>query len=106
MGQLRISVEPASEADFAAAEELLERLDLPEEALGNLCKLARLDEEPFRDGEGWRARIELDQTPLLVRADKDRWTIYAAPGAEDAMLAARRLHGLIGGTADGWDLDR
>jgi hypothetical protein len=103
VGQLRISVQPAVEADFAAAEELLERLDLPDEALENLCRLARLDEEPFREPDGWSARVELDRTPLLVRARQDRWTIC---GAEDAMEAARRLHGLIGVSAEGWDLDR
>jgi hypothetical protein len=110
VGQLRISVQPAAEADFASAEELLERLDLPDEALVNLCRLARLDEEPFRHGDGWSARVEIDQTPLLLRAEGSRWTIFAAPGAEDAMLAARRLHGLIGAPPedrnDGWDLDR
>jgi hypothetical protein len=109
VGQLRISVQPATDADFAGAEELLERLDLPDEALANLCRLARLDEAPFRESDGWSARIELDRTPLCVRAREGRWTIYAAPGAEDAMEAARRLHGLIGGSPeqdDGWDLDR
>jgi hypothetical protein len=103
VGQLRISVQPAVEADFEAAEELLERLDLPDEALENLCRLARLDEETFRVPDGWSARVELDRTPLLVRARQDRWTIY---GAEDGMEAARRLHGLIGVSAEGWDLDR
>jgi hypothetical protein len=106
VGQLRISVHPASDDDFAGAEELLERLDLPDEALENLCRLARLDEEPFLDGGGWSARVELDSTKLLVRARVGRWTIYAAPDTDDAMHAARRLHGLIGATADGWDLDR
>jgi hypothetical protein len=106
VGQIRISVQPAVEADFAAAEELLERLDLPDEALANLCRIARLDEEPFQEPDGWSARIELDRTPLLVRAREGRWTIYAAAGADDAMLAARRLHGLIGDTGEGWDLDR
>jgi hypothetical protein len=106
VGQIRISVQPAGDADFTGAEELLERLDLPEEALENLCRVARLDDEPLRDGDGWSARIELDRTPLLVRAREDRWTIYAPAGASDAMEAARRLHGLIGATADGWDLDR
>jgi hypothetical protein len=106
VGQIRISVHPADEADFDGAEELLERLDLPEEALANLCRIARLDEEPLRHGEGWRARVELDRTPLLVRVQDGRWAIYAAAGAADAMEAARRLHGLIGATADDWDLDR
>ena len=106
VGQLRISVYPAGDADFVGAEELLERLDLPDEALENLSQLTRLDEEPFLDEGGWSARIELDGSTLLVRAREGRWTIYAAPGADDAMHAARRLHGLIGATADGWDLDR
>jgi hypothetical protein len=106
VGQLRISVHPASDADFAGAEELLERLDLPEEALENLCQLTRLDEQPFLEEGGWSARIELDAANLLVRAREGRWTIYAAAGESDAMQAARRLHGLIGATAEGWDLDR
>jgi len=99
-------VHPASDADFADAEELLERLDLPDEALTNLCRLARLDETPFLDEGGWSARVELDGTPLRIRARDGRWSILAAPGAEDAMLEARRLHGLIGATSEGWDLDR
>jgi hypothetical protein len=106
VGQLRISVQPAAKGDFDGAEDLLERLDLPEEALENLCRLARLDEEPFRDQEGWSARVELDATPLLLAARNGRWAIYAQPGVDGAMLAARRLHGLIGATAEGWDLDR
>jgi hypothetical protein len=108
VGQLRITVTPARDSDFTGAEELLERLDLPDEALANLCRLARLDEESFLEGAdgGWSARVELDGATLLLRARDGRWTIYAAPDSEDAMLPARRLHGLIGGTADGWDLDR
>src|SRR5688572_4484574 len=103
VGQLRISVRPATDADFRGATELLERLDLPEEALETLCRLARLDEQPFVDAGGWSAHVELDATALLVRAREGRWTIY---GDDDAMPAARRLHGLIGTTGDGWDLDR
>ncbi len=103
-------MEPAEAAQFEMAEELLERLDLPDEALENLCRLARLDEELFRepndDPGGWSARVELDGSVLLLRARGGRWTIYAAPGETDGMAAARRLHGLIGATADGWDLDR
>src|SRR5262249_55546097 len=106
VGQIRISVKPASDADLEPAEELLERLDLADEALTNLCRLARLDEEAFLEPEGWSAQVELDGTLLFLRARQGRWTIYAPPGAEDAMLTARRLHGLIGGTPEGWDLDR
>ena len=90
MGQLRISVRPATDAEFTGAAELLERLDLP-------------DEKPFLDEGGWSAHVELDASPLLLRAREGRWTIY---GDDDAMPAARRLHGLLGGSAGGWDLDR
>jgi hypothetical protein len=103
MGQLRISVRPASDAEFNGAGELLERLDLPEEALETLCRLARFDEAPFLDEGGWSAHVELDGTPLLVRARQGRWTIY---GDDDAMPAARRLHGLIGTSGEDSDLDR
>lgn len=100
MGQLRITVSPAGDGDLIGAEELLERLELPDEALENLCRLARLDEEPFRDPGGWSARIELDASHLVLRARDGRWTIYAAAGEHDGMAAARRLHGLIGTGGD------
>jgi hypothetical protein len=103
VGQLRIDVRPATDADFAGAGELLERLDLPEEALETLCRLSRLEEAPFLDEGGWSARVELDGSPLLLRAREGRWTIY---GDDEAMPAARRLHGLLGGSTEGWDLDR
>jgi hypothetical protein len=112
VGQLRISVRPAQPAELMGAEELLERLDLPDAALENLCRLARLDEAPFRDADapegeaGWTARVELDGSALLLQARGTRWTIYAAPGESDGMAAARRLHGLIGEQSEGWDLDR
>jgi hypothetical protein len=108
VGQLRIVVRPAQPAEVDGAEELLERLDLPDAALENLCRLARLDEEPFQnpDGDGWTARVELDGSALLVQARGARWTIYAAAGETDGMAAARRLHGLIGAQSEGWDLDR
>jgi hypothetical protein len=106
VGQLRITVEPAQESDFVGAEELLERLAQPAEALENLCRIARVDESQLIEGEGWCARIHLDNTWLLVRTHGATWTIYAAASEPDAMLAARRLHGLIGERPEGWDLDR
>ncbi|HUS66219.1 MAG TPA: hypothetical protein VMZ28_16815 [Kofleriaceae bacterium] len=101
---------PAGDADFDGAEELLDRLDLPDAALANLARLVAAGEAPFSDGggDGWAARVEVDGTALLVRGDTARWAIYLPAGADDAdaMHAARKLHGLLGEQGDGWDLDR
>ena len=95
-------------AAFDGAEPLIEGLDLAEEALGNLAGLVAGDEAAFRDGEGWAARVTVDDTEVLVRGEGTRWGIYAPVGADagDTMMAARRLHGLLGERDAGWDLDR
>jgi hypothetical protein len=98
-----LSVEDAA---FVDAEELLERLDLAEEALANLLRLGGCKEAELRRPEGWAAQVSVDGTALLLRADGERWSIYARADEEDAMLAARKLHGLIGEKSEGWDLDR
>jgi hypothetical protein len=105
----RLIAGPVEDGAFDGAEELLERLALADEALENLAHASgRAEEELASAGGGWAARVELDGTELLLRSDGGRWTIYLRRGADDdgAMLAARKLHGLVGAQADGWDLDR
>jgi len=90
-----------------AADPLIERLDLPDEALANLSRLSGVDEEELRDGTRWTARVELDGTRLLVGSDGARWSIAFDGGDEaEAALAARRLHGMLGALGEGWDDDR
>jgi len=103
-----ITATPIAAAGLAGAEALLEDLDLAEEALANLIRLSGADEARLRTAAGWSARVELDDTPLLLVAEGDRWSILAPPDADvsDAMLAARRLHARLGEAAEGWDLDR
>jgi hypothetical protein len=98
-----LTVRAVETAELETGEALLERLDLPEEALENLARLGGVDEASLRVGGGWAARVELDGAALIVLADGDRWAIR---GGDEAMFAARKLHGLIGAQADGWDLDR
>jgi len=93
----------ASEGEFEGAEALYEDLARPDdaaEALERATGLALLP--PFR------VCVEEDGTALLVSADADAWSIFAPAGADpdDTALFARKLHGLCGALADGWDLDR
>jgi hypothetical protein len=98
----------ASDDEFAGGEPLIERLDLAEEALAALAERSGVREERLRVGDGWQAAVEVGGTEILVRALGERWEIWAPVGADeaDAQLAARKLHGLIGAQAEGWDLDR
>jgi hypothetical protein len=104
----RFTATPLRQAELDEAEPLLERLDLPDDALANLARLAATGEERFRSTTGWAARVELDGTVVLLHGDGARWAIYLPPGADDAdaMHAARKLHGLLGEQGEGWDLDR
>ena len=103
-----IAAGPVDEGALAGAEPLLEDLDLAEDALANLIRQSGAGEDALRDADGWRARVEIEGTALLVVARGDRWSILAPAGADEseAMLAARRLHGRLGEAAEGWDLDR
>jgi NAD(P)H-hydrate repair Nnr-like enzyme with NAD(P)H-hydrate epimerase domain len=76
--------------------------------LGNLVALAAVEAAALGVEAAWRARVTLDGTALLIVADEDRWSILAPAGddAGNAMMAARRLHGILGTAAAGWDLDR
>ena len=95
-------------AAFERAETVLDRLDLPDSALENLCELVKAEPGTFLTGDHWAAALEVDDTPLLVRGDRAHWAIYAPSGVDesDAALAARTLHGLLGEKGEGWDLDR
>jgi hypothetical protein len=90
------------------AEEVLAGLALPEAALSALAYQAELDEDRLRTADGWAAAVHLDDTWVLVRAQGERWEVLAPAGTDpsEAALAARRLHGLLGALAEGWDLDR
>ena len=101
----------ADPIEAAVAEEgaaVLEGLDLAEDALANLARLSGRDEDDFRDGDGWAARVVVGGVALLVVGNEACWRIAAPAGTDesDAALAARRLHGLLGEMAEGWDLDR
>jgi hypothetical protein len=98
---------PCDPGAFEGAEPLIERLDQPEEALARLGELG-MGTGVVAAGGGWWASVSVDGTPVLVAADAETWGIYAPVGADeaDAMLAARRLHGLLGTMPGGWDLDR
>lgn len=95
-------------AALGEPEWILESLELPDEALGNLAHLAGVEEDALREGEGWCARVELGPDVLWVQGDRRTWRIAAPPGTDesDAARAARRLHGLLGEMSEGWDLDR
>lgn len=103
-----ISAAPVSEGAFQEAEVSLERLHFPEEALLNLAHLTSTHEDTFRDQEGWSARVTLEGTTVLIRAEGEHWAIYGPAGADEAevMFAARKLHGLLGEQREDWDLDR
>ncbi len=103
-----LSASPVDDEAFTGAEAILERLDLAEEALANLSRIACTDEDRFLRGDGWAARVDLDDTIVLLRSDGERWEILAPPGSDeaDAALAARKLHGLLGATVGTWDHDR
>ena len=91
------------EREFEGAEALYENLDHPDDAAAALERATGLALAlPFR------VRVEQGGTSLLVCGDSDRWSIFAPASADpdDAALFARKLHGLCGALADGWDLDR
>jgi hypothetical protein len=103
-----LSASPLDDRALAGAEPLLEDLDLAAAALDNLAARLGVDEAGLLRDDGWGARVEVDGVTVLVRARGDRWSIYNPAGGDEAdgMLAARRLHGLLGAFGDGWDLDR
>ena len=104
-----VVVTPEIASALHGAEAILESLEYPDLARAELEKHATLDETALGDNpHSWLARVSVDDTDLLVRADGHSWAILA-PGesdASDTALAARKLHGLIGAFAEGWDLDR
>ncbi|HEX2574580.1 MAG TPA: hypothetical protein VH877_33850 [Polyangia bacterium] len=99
---------------FTDLEPLIDRLDEPAAALVQLVRLGggeaseRFEQEDAGDEEEWAARVEVAGTTVLVRAQGGRWAIYAPADVDEAeaMLAARRLHGLLGQQSADWDLDR
>lgn len=117
MNELTLIVESAKAEELDGTEPLLERLGAGGEALANLARAGGRGEDELRaksgasnaesdPGDEWRARVTLDGTTLWLRGDGDQWSIFARADDADAMLAARKLHGLIGEKSDGWDLDR
>ena len=107
-----LQVAPVSVEAFAELEPLIERLDEAEAALAQLVRLGEGDAgalgNPAGPEDEWAARVEIAGTTVLVRAQGGRWAIYALPETDEAeaMLAARRLHGLLGQQGADWDLDR
>lgn len=109
-----LQVVPVSPEAFAELEPLIERLDEPEAALAQLARLggeevgALCEPGGPLEGDEWAARVEVTGTTVLVRAQGGRWAIYAPPEVDEAeaMLAARRLHGLLGQQSADWDQDR
>jgi|SRR5579883_3019553 len=103
-----VAAVPTGERAFEGAEPLLEDLDHANEALASLAQLASVDEASLARAGGWTARIDFGGTIVLARGDGARWSLLAPPGADpaDAMLAARKLHALLGERDPGWDLDR
>jgi hypothetical protein len=107
-----LQVAPVTADPFAELEPLIDRLDEAEAALAQLIRLGGDDagelfpEEDPQDE--WAARVEIAGTTVLVRAQGGRWAIYAPPEVDEAeaMLAARRLHGLLGQQSADWDQDR
>jgi hypothetical protein len=101
-----LTAAPLDEGELAGAEVLLEGLGFAGDALGNLVRLAAAPE--LGDEGAWRARVAFEGTVLFIVADGDRWSILAPAGEDlgNAMMAARRLHGILGAAAEGWDLDR
>jgi hypothetical protein len=99
---------PTAEVELVGTEELLERLDRPEAALDNLARLCGVEGAAFCRTDGWAAVVDLDGTTVLVRGDARAWGVYLMAGADDddGMRTARRIHGLLGEQADGWDDDR
>jgi len=90
------------------AELLLDALGGAEAALERLCELTGVEATNLGPVDAWRARVEVDGTPVLISAQGETWSIHAEAGVDlgDAMSVARRLHGLLGAAAEGWDLDR
>ena len=111
-----LQVAPASAEELTALEPLIDRLGEPAAALDTLTRLGDCEADALRPagdaedgpGENWAARVEIAGTTVFVVAQGGRWAIHAPAGADeaDAMLAARRLHGLIGQQNADWDLDR
>jgi hypothetical protein len=109
-----LQVVPIAPEACAGLDPLIDRLDEAEAALAQLVRLAGEEADALcepggpLDGDAWAARVEITGTTVLVRAQGGRWAIYAPPEVDEAeaMLAARRLHGLLGQQSDDWDLDR
>jgi hypothetical protein len=91
-----------------AAEILLDDLPFAADALANLARLAGVPESTFGDDLGWCAAIDVEETTVFASARGDTWAILRPEEVDpgDAMLAARRLHGLLGEKGADWDLDR
>jgi hypothetical protein len=98
----------ASMTALTSAEPLLEDLPFAADALANLARLAEVPESTFGDDLEWRAAVDIDGTTVLASARGDNWTIFAPDDVDpsDGMLAARRLHGMLGEKAADWDSDR
>ena len=92
-----------SERDFEGAEALYENLAQPDAAAEALERATGLALTP-----PFHICVEADGTTLLVSAGASGWSIFAPAGADpdDTALFARKLHGLCGALAEGWDLDR
>jgi hypothetical protein len=104
-----LRAQPLEPSALDDVEPILDKLDLPDDALANLARLAGVDEDSLRtDSDSWCARVELGPDVLWVAGDARTWRIAGPPGADesDAARAARKLHGLLGEMSEGWDLDR
>jgi hypothetical protein len=99
----RVTARTAGEREFEGAEALYENLARPDDAAEALERATGMAVTP-----PFRVCVEEDGTALLVSADACGWSIFAPAGADpdDTALFARKLHGLCGALAEGWDLDR
>src|SRR5579863_7329882 len=102
----RLTAQPAGELEDV--EPLLEDLPGAEAARERLAELADASAEEWGSVDAWAARVLLDEVPLVVRGRGETWEISAPAGTDSGvgMQTARRLHGLLGAVAEGWDDDR